>query len=82
MKWYFTFMGSDEVHRNCVQPIIANSYMEARYAMFEKYGDNWAFQYSEDQWNDWNITRPVGFPIERELDVIDCTKGESESGTN
>lgn len=71
--WYFTFLGSDPIHKNHVQPIIARSYMDARYAMFEKYGSNWAFQYSEDEWNKWCNERPNYFPVEKELEIIDCT---------
>lgn len=77
--WYFTFLGSDPVHKNHVQPIIARSYMDARYAMFEKYGSYWAFQYSEDEWNKWCEERPVYFPVEQELEIINVVKEESEN---
>lgn len=53
--------------------------MDARYAMFEKYGDHWGFQYNEEQWDDWCKRRPVYFPVEQELDVINVMKEESES---
>lgn len=77
--WYFTFLGSDPVYKDCVQPIIAGNYMDARYAMFEKYGDHWGFQYSEEQWDDWCNRRPVYFPVEQELEIINVVKEESES---
>ena len=47
MKWYFTFMQSQEELRNkfvCIE----GTFEEARMKMFERYGSQWAFQYSEE----------------------------------
>ena len=68
--WYFTFLSDDFTKGDYVQPIRAKSFGEARSKMFELYGEKWCFQYSEEQWEDWNRRRPHGFPIERELELI------------
>lgn len=47
--FYFTFgVGQRLAYR--VQPIEAESYDLAREAMFEMYGDKWAFQYDSKAW--------------------------------
>jgi hypothetical protein len=50
-KFYFTFGSSEtHVHPGCVQPIEADDWAHARRAMFALYGDKWAFQYTEEEW--------------------------------
>ena len=50
-RYYFTFgVGIDKPHRNCYHVIEAESYMAAREEMFNKFGECWAFQYTEQQW--------------------------------
>ena len=49
-RFYFTFMMSDTKHHNCYHVEEAKSYEEARDKMVEKFGDGWAFQYDESQW--------------------------------
>lgn len=48
--WIFTF-GSDQLYEGKAVKIAGNWRM-ARAKMCEKYGDNWAFQYSEEEWDE------------------------------
>ena len=48
-KYYFTFLMSDSPRRMCYH-VEEGSYEEARKKMVAKYGTNWAFQYSEEEW--------------------------------
>lgn len=47
-SFYFTF-GGDRLHKYV--HIIATDREAARQCMFERYGKNWAFCYSEDEFN-------------------------------
>jgi hypothetical protein len=48
-KFYFTFgFGTDKA--NCYTVIEACSLESAREKMIERWGLDWAFQYSEDEW--------------------------------
>lgn len=50
-KFYFTFgCGIDDPHRNCYTVIEAETDEEARNIMFDKFGNKWSMQYTEDQW--------------------------------
>ena len=50
-KYYFTFgCGIDDVHRNCSHMEVAEDYGKARNQMIDKFGIDWAFQYTEDKW--------------------------------
>jgi len=53
MKFYFTF-GFGQKHENCFTVIEAKSYGEAREIMFDRFGNKWSFQYTEEQWFDKN----------------------------
>lgn len=49
MKWYFTFGVGDKKHKNNYVCINGTN-EEARTKMFERFGSNWAFDYSEAEW--------------------------------
>ena len=50
-KFYFTFgCGIDKPHRNCYHVVEARDYESARDEMVSKFGLDWAFQYTEEQW--------------------------------
>lgn len=50
-RYYFTFgVGIDKPHRNCYHVIEAENAGEARDEMFRDFGQDWAFQYTEEQW--------------------------------
>lgn len=50
-KYYFTFgCGIDDAHRNCYHVEVAENFGKAREQMIDKFGIDWAFQYTEDEW--------------------------------
>lgn len=66
-KFIFTF-GCGQENAGYYQEIYAKNSDEAREKMFEMYGDKWAFQYTEEDW-ERNKERAVQnhYPIERKL---------------
>lgn len=48
-NWIFTFGGGQQHEGKFVK--IYGTFDEARKLMIEKFGTEWAFQYSEDDWN-------------------------------
>ena len=48
-KFYFTF-GFGQKFEGCYTIIEAEDYEKAREEMFKRFGDKWAFQYTEEQW--------------------------------
>lgn len=69
-EWYiFTFGCGQQNEGRYVR--VRGSYWEARQKMVERYGLNWAFQYSEEQWNTWLKEKPFYIPAETELGVIE-----------
>ena len=54
--WTFTF-GYGQKHQGKYVGIYG-TYESARQKMFERYGSEWAFQYSEQEWKDWEDKRP------------------------
>lgn len=65
--WIFTFGQGQEHAGHYVR--IRGSYGSAREEMFRRYGDKWAFQYSEQEWQDWLDRKPPYIPAETELEV-------------
>lgn len=50
-RYYFTFgVGIDKPHRNCYRVVEAKDYMSAREEMVRDFGQDWAFQYTEEEW--------------------------------
>lgn len=47
-KWFFTFGSGQNYAGHFVK--IEGTYAEARSEMFRRYGSDWAFQYSESDW--------------------------------
>lgn len=91
-KFYFTFGSSkDHAHQRMALPIVADSYAMARDAMFKLYGDKWAFQYTEEEWEcmKQRAKSETFFNLESELDeinaddVLGCaSKNDMEVSTN
>ena len=50
---------------------VYGTYSEARQKMVNKYGRDWAFQYTAYEWADWEMRRPPWLPAETLLEVID-----------
>ncbi len=51
MSWIFTFGSGQPNAGHYVK--ISGDYDSARQEMIDRYGLEWAFQYSEQEWNDW-----------------------------
>lgn len=49
--WIFTFGYGQEHAGHYVR--IYGTFSKARHKMIEKYGKEWAMQYSEQEWNKW-----------------------------
>ncbi len=64
-EWIFTF-GSGQQNDGCFVRI-PGTWGEAREKMIKKYGLEWAFQYSADEWEDWERRRPIWVPAEVEI---------------
>ncbi len=67
--WYFTF-GIGQPYAGFCQPIQAKSCEEAREKMFEKYGDKWSFQYSQEEWTKMKFDTTRKFDLGIELPLI------------
>lgn len=63
--WIFTFGFGQKYAGYFVR--ISGTYEEARKEMIRRYGKEWAFQYSEAEWNDWLQRKPSYIPAEVEL---------------
>ena len=68
-KWRFTF-GCGQAHYGYCQPIIG-TFNSARKKMFELYGAEWAFQYSEEEWQKIIDNPNRYWAIEEDLEVIE-----------
>ena len=51
-KWYYFTFGCGQPHAKHYVKFFG-TFNEARAKMFEKYGEQWAFQYSQEEWEDW-----------------------------
>ena len=76
-KFIFTFPQSHILKGRC-QVIIAEDDEVARDLMFQYHGENWAFQYSEKEWDDyknspnrlWDMEKPLRKVIHQIKGVI------------
>ena len=66
--WIFTFGYGQKHAGHYVR--IWGTYESAREMMMDKYGAEWAFQYSEKRWDKWLEEKPDYIPAETELEVI------------
>lgn len=67
--WIFTFGCGQENAGKYVK--IRGTFQEARAKMFEKYGEEWAFQYSEKNWEEMKADKTRMYRMETELEVIE-----------
>lgn len=66
-KFIFTFPRRHPL-KNHYQPVIANDSVSARERIFERYGEDWAFQYTVDEWVKWQLeAMSIGLKLETEL---------------
>ena len=63
-EWIFTFGCGQPNAGHCVR--VKGNLCEAREKMYEKYGEEWAFQYSLDEWEEFK-KNPQMFPMETEI---------------
>lgn len=68
-KFIFTFGGNHKLEGKC-QPIYAKDYSEAREAMVEVHGLNWAFQYTGEEWEKLKNDKERFWPMEEELESM------------
>ena len=66
--WIFTF-GYGQKHAGKYVKIWG-THDSARNKMFEKYGSEWSFQHSLEDWNNWIESKPGHVVAETELEVI------------
>ena len=59
---------------------IYGTFESARRKMFKRYGSEWAFQYNEKEWRDWESKRP-SYIVELLLEKID-EEGETDEFSN
>lgn len=67
-SWIFTF-GCGQKHAHTYVRIYG-TFGEARTKMFEKYGEEWSMQYTEEEWADWEKRRPLYLKAETLLETI------------
>lgn len=67
--WIFTFGCGQEHEGKYVR--IHGTFEEARRKMFREYGDRWAFQYSQEEWDEWKERIPEYVPAETLLREIE-----------
>lgn len=65
-QWYIFTFGSGQKHAGHYVRFFG-TYASARQQMMEQYGTAYAFQYSEDEWNEWLKNKPAWIPAETEL---------------
>lgn len=62
--WYFTFGVGQPYHRCFV--VFNGTYEKARAKMIRSFGQQWAFQYSADEWvNEDGVTQEVEYGLRR-----------------
>ena len=66
--WIFTFGYGQKYQNHYVR--IYGTFDSARQKMFDKYGSEWSFQYTEPEWNQWEKERPSYLPTEEMLEEI------------
>ena len=69
--WIFTF-GSGQLYEGYFVKIFGTFY-EARSKMFELFGREWSFQYSEEEWDEWLKSKPEWIPAEKEFHIPEYT---------
>lgn len=70
--WIFTF-GCGQKHGGYYVKI-KGSYDQAREKMFKKYGKDWCFQYSLEEWQKYEAEEKAGtlrYKLEKQLEVIE-----------
>lgn len=67
-QWYIFTFGSGQRYAGRYVKFFG-TYDEARQQMIDLFGLEWAFQYSQDEWDDW-VRRVPPYMVETELKVL------------
>lgn len=65
--WVFTFGFGQPLQGHFVR--FSGTYAEARDKMIKNFGTEWAFQYSQEEWDEWVQNKPWYVPLETEIFV-------------
>ena len=68
-QWYIFTFGVGQKHAGHYVKIYG-TFWTAREKMFERYGRDWCWQYTEDEWFDWLVRKPPYIPAETQLEEI------------
>lgn len=68
--WIFTF-GCGQLHAGKAVKIAGENFFDARQKMINKYGKEWAFQYSEDNWKRREKDAQRHYKMEEIMEVIE-----------
>lgn len=67
--WYFTFGSNSSNEGKCIK--LYGTYSGTRGDMFEMFGNKWAFQYSEHDWESMKSNPDRTWPMEKLVDIKD-----------
>ena len=68
-SWVFTFGSGQQYEGKCVR-VFADDFMEARQKMIDRYGIEWGFQYSSDEWEEMRNDPKRYWDMEEEIESI------------
>ena len=66
-EWVFTFGQGQRYAGRCVR--IKGDFAEARKKMFSLFGEEWAFQYSAEEWDNWLKDPERAWYMEKEMAI-------------
>ena len=70
-EYIFTFGSGQDLEGYFVR-IKGKDYFDCRRIMFEKFGEEWAFEYPLEKWNEWvEKAKTLHIPVEKELLCIE-----------
>lgn len=73
-KFIFTFTQNHPLKNHC-QAVYAEDQHNARLRMCERYGRNWGFQYTEEEWEEYQVrAKKFGIQAKVELAPIYASK--------
>lgn len=68
-QWFVFTFGSGQPNEGKYVRVFG-TFEEARVKMIEKYGRQWGFQYTSEQWSNWIHSKPEWLPAETLLEEI------------
>ena len=67
--WFVFTFGQGQTYAGYLVKIYG-TFSSTREKMMQKYGTEWAFQYTLEEWGEWLRTKPAYIPEEKVLEVI------------